>query len=444
MAGPHEASGTNAPEGATRQRCLAALGRHPGGELHVGGIGVRELARRFGTPFYAFDGDLVDRRVDAVRHALGPRVELLWSAKANPSLALTARLRARGVGIEIASLGELALALAAGHDAAAIRFAGPGKSDDEIAAALAAGLGCFHAESASEVDAIAAAARAAGVRAGVAVRVNAPVEGAGARLRMAGRSSRFGVDREQVPALLRRIEGDGALRLCGLHVYAGTQNFDAAAFVAGARDLALAAREWERDLGLPLDEIDLGGGFGAPTFAGDPEFDLDSAGAALRALVDEHAREGRRWFVELGRYLVGPAGVYVSRVVRRKVSGGQVQLALDGGLHHCAVATGFGTVLRRSPLLVAAAALGREATEPATIGGPLCTPQDQFAAQLALPPLAEGDLVAVLGVGAYGLTFSPAAFLSHATPPEVLVEGGAARIVRERGVPEDALRGQWR
>lgn len=424
------------------RRALAALGSQDADQLLVDGMPAAALAATFGTPLYVFSAAALAARIATIRRALGPRIELLWSVKANPSLALTARIRAQGLGAEIASLGELHLARAAGYDPAGLRFAGPGKSDAEIDAAVAAGLGCFHAESADEVAAIAAAARRHQRTAGVAVRVNLPSELGGSRMRMGGRSSRFGVDEDQVPELLQRIDGEPALQLRGLHVYAGTQCFDAAAFVRHATALVERAARWERELDLELDELDLGGGFGEAVYAGDPEFDLALAGRGLAALLAAHDRPGRTWLVELGRYLAAPCGVYLTRVVRTKHSGGERHVALDGGLHQHASAAGLGTVLRRPPLLVHAGRLHAAAREPVTLGGPLCTPADQFAEQFDLPPLADGDLLAILHAGAYGLTFSPHGFLSHPTPAEVLVENGRARVVRVRGEAGDVLRGQ--
>lgn len=442
VAGPVPPShGPDAPDGALAA-ALRELGQDGADALAIDGVPVADLAARFGTPLYVFSAPVLRARLRAVRRAIGPDCGVLWSVKANPSLAVTRVLQQAGAGAEVASLGELHLALAAGHRAADLRFAGPGKTDAELAAALALGLGTVHAESAEEVLALAAAARTAGVRAGVAVRVNLPQALAGTRQRMGGRSSRFGVDADAVPDVLRSIARHPELTLRGLHVYAGTQGFDAAAFVHHAESLCERAAAWERDLGVALDELDLGGGFGVAVYAGDPEFDLAAAGAGLQALFARFARPGRRWFVELGRYLAAPAGVYVARVVRGKHSGGERHLALDGGLHQHAAACGLGTVLKRPPLLVAASTLRAPRTVPTTLGGPLCTPADQFAEALALPPLAPGDLVAVLAAGAYGLTFSPHGFLSHPTPAEVMVDGGEARLVRARGEATDVLRGQ--
>ncbi|MEO6596048.1 MAG: alanine racemase [Planctomycetota bacterium] len=421
---------------------LQALGQDRAQPLHIGGVPARELAARFGTPLYVFDAAVLRSRLQQVRAALGPRVQVLWSVKANPSLAVTRCLRQAGTGAEVASLGELHLAIAAGHSAAALRFAGPGKTDAEIDSAVAMGLGCFHVESAGEIASIAAAALRHGRTAGIAVRVNFARELGGSRLRMGGGSSRFGVDEDQVSALVQSIARDPALRLRGLHVYGGTQCFDAAAFARHATALAASAARWEQELSMQFDELDLGGGFGVAAFAGDPGFDLVSAGSAVQDLVAAHDRPGRTWFVELGRFLCAPAGVYLTSVVRTKQSGGQNHAVLDGGMHQHAAAAGVGTVLRRAPLLVHSEDLQGVATHAVTLGGPLCTPADQFADQIELPALVPGDVLAVLHAGAYGLSFSPFGFLSHPAPAEVLVDGGEARIVRQRGSVHDALRGQ--
>jgi diaminopimelate decarboxylase len=418
---------------------LNALG-HAHGLLTIGGIATHELAATFGTPVYLFDADVLRRRVAEVRQAVGPRVQLLWSVKANPSVAVTRILRRAGTGAEIASLGELHVALAAGYTGPQLRFAGPGKTDAELDAALQNQLGGFHVESLDEVQALASLAQRRSIVARVALRVNFRQELAGSRLRMGGGASRFGIDEADLAAVAMCVLAAPSLQLVGLHAYAGTQCFDAPAFGRHCERVAAAAIRLERELGVQLREIDVGGGFGVPVFLGDPEFDLAAAGQALQQVVQANDHPERTWFVELGRYLAAPAGVYIARVVRSKRSGGQAHAVLDGGMHHAAAAAGVGTVLRRAPLLACAEPL--RTGQPVTIGGPLCTPADQFAEDLAIGPLAQGDLVAVLHAGAYGLCFSPHSFLGHATPAEVLVDGGSPRIIREAGLGTDALRGQ--
>ena len=423
------------------EQTLRQLGAEPGCALEVDGVPLRQLAERYGTPLYVFSAQRLRAQVEQVQRALGPRVEVLWSVKANPSVAVTRCLREAGAGAEVASLGELEVALAAGHAPSTLRFAGPGKTDLELDLALTRGLGTFHVESMQELQALANLAVTRDLVADVALRVNLPQELKGARMRMGGKSSRFGVDVDQVPDAVRAVLATKSLRLRGLHVYGGTQLFDAAAFVAHARALCEHADAWERELGARFDELDLGGGFGVPVFRGDPTFDLQAAGDGLRALIDEHDRDGRRWFVELGRFLSAPAGVYLAKVVRTKSSGDLQHAVLDGGMHQAAAAAGLGTIVRRPPLVVAVEGDG-EPHAPVTLGGPLCTPADQFCDQLELPKLERGDLVALLNAGAYGLTYSPTRFLSHPSPAEVLVDRGAVRVVRNRGTAQDALRDQ--
>jgi len=431
------------PDDNTRL-ALAELGCEGSDELTVGGVAAGDLAKEFGTPLYAFSADALRRRVRHIQSLLGPRFGLLWSIKANPSVAVTECLRLAGAGAEIASIGELEVALAAGHAAEDLRFAGPGKSDQELEHALGRGLGTFHVESLDELNSLAALTERGERAAAVALRVNLPEALRGTRMRMGGHSSRFGIDAEQIPAAIAAITGAPNLTLRGLHVYGGTQCFDAEAFIAHAHALATHAASWERELDVRFAELDLGGGFGVATFAGDPVFDLERCAAGLRELLAEYDRPDRRWFLELGRYLAAPAGAFLTRVLRTKTSGGQRHAVLDGGMHQAAAAAGLGTIVRRPPLIVAAQRLGPAAAQTVTLGGPLCTPADQFAEQQPLPALERGDLVAILNAGAYGLTYSPSGFLSHPAAAEVLVDGGEARVVRKRGTSKDSLRDQQR
>lgn len=421
---------------------LASLHCSEGEALALDRITATALVEQFGSPLYAYAQSALQERVQAVRAALPAAIEVLYSIKANPALAICAQLATAGLGAEIASLGELHLARAAGFAVQALRYAGPGKSEAELRTAIDVGLGTFHVESLDELGALARLATAANRRVRIALRMNLATELPGARMRMGGSSSRFGIDEEQIPTAITEVVRNPYLDLAGLHVYSGTQCFDAQAFVTQAQHIAEIAANLERLCCVDLPEIDLGGGFGVALFEGDPTFDLAIAASGLQQLVQAPRRSQRRWFIELGRFLTAPCGVYLTRVVATKDSGGVRHVALDGGLHHCAAAAGLGTVLKRAPLVVAAAPT-RGPLREQVLGGPLCTPLDQFGT-CTLPELRLGDVVAVLHAGAYGLTYSPQGFLSHPTPAEVLVNGGQARVIRERGKPEAVLLGQHR
>lgn len=440
MSGPNQDPAAPPPP-STKQRLLAELGS-PAGPLRLGGVSATSLAERFGTPLYAYDAGVLRRRLAAVQAALGPRVEVFFALKANPNAAVAQVLRQAGAGAEVASAGEICIAERAGFRGPQIQFAGPGKDHEDFAHALRMGLGWINLESEAEYEALVAAAGRTAQRPGVAIRVNPKLAVGGSRMRMGGGSKKFGVDEDEVEALVRRILREGAVELRGLHVYAGTQSFDALAWVENAKGLVAIANRLESATGTKLTTLNFGGGFGVPCFEGDPVFDLDAAGAALRELVAGDARPDRRYLVELGRYLTAPAGVYLSRVLYTKSSSGKRHAILDGGMHQHGAAAGVGAVLKRPFPIVDAARVEAAPACKVTLGGPLCTPADEIAADLELPELAQGDVVAVLGSGAYGLTFSSVLFLSHPLPAEVLVDGERAFLVRERGTAADALRGQ--
>ena len=391
--------------------------------LQVGGMPLPQLAARVGqTPFYAYERRLLDERVARLRATLPAGIELHYAVKANPMPAVVQHLANRVDGLDVASLGELKVALDSGMDPAEISFAGPGKRPPELAAALAAGI-TVNLESASELEILARLGREQGRRPRVAVRVNPDFELKASGMKMAGGPKPFGVDAEQVPALLRRI-GELGLDFQGFHIFTGAQNLRAEAIVeAHDRIFELALRLASAAPG-PLHLLNIGGGFGIPYFPGDTPLDLAPIAANLDRwlpLVQERL-PGVRVVLELGRYLVGEAGIYVAEVVDRKVSRGQTFLITNGGLHHHLAASGnFGQVIRKNyPVVVGNRVNGTE-RETVTVVGPLCTPLDLLAERMELARADVGDLIVVFQSGAYGLTASPSAFLSHPPCLEVLV-----------------------
>lgn len=393
------------------------------GELLVGGIPLRRLAARVGsTPFYAYDRTLLSARVAQLRSALPTGIELHYAMKANPMPALVGHMAPLVDGIDVASAGELKTALDAGTDPGCISFAGPGKRDAELRQAVAAGI-LINVESFRELAVLAEASQALGVPARVAVRVNPDFELKSSGMKMGGGPKPFGVDAEQVPALLRAI-GRAELAFEGFHLFAGSQNLKAEAIVeAQQKSFALALRLAEHAPG-PVRTLNLGGGLGIPYFPGEQRLDLAPIGTALGNIVAEAATAlpGAAIVLELGRYLVGEAGIYVCRITDIKVSRGHTYLVTDGGLHHHLSASGnFGQVLRKNYPVTIGTRMGEPAAEAVSVVGPLCTPLDLIAERMALPQAAEGDLVVVFQSGAYGASASPQAFLGHPGVAEVLV-----------------------
>ncbi|WP_328475744.1 pyridoxal-dependent decarboxylase, exosortase A system-associated [Actinoplanes sp. NBC_00393] len=402
---------------------IAAFGRS-GGRLTVGGVPVDRLAERVGgTPFFAYDRALLTARVDQVRSVLPAAVELGYAVKANPMPAVVQHLSGLVDALDVASAGEMRTALDTTIPAQRISFAGPGKTDAELRQAVAAGV-TIEMESAGEAARVIAAGERLGLRPQVAVRVNPDFAVKGSGMRMGGGPQQFGVDCEQVPALLKDLAA-ADLDVLGLHIFAGSQCLDADILCQAQRntvDLALRLAEAAPE---PFRYLNLGGGFGIPYFDGDRPLDLRPISDNLAALLADRIRPRlprARVAVELGRYLVGECGVYVTRVVDRKESRGTTYLVVDGGLHHQLAASGnFGQVIRRNYPLAVGTRMDQEAAGKVTVVGSLCTPLDLLGDKVALPHAEPGDLIVVFQAGAYGLTASPTAFLSHPAPAEVLV-----------------------
>ena len=375
------------------------------------------------TPLFVYDMAVVRARIARFRAAMPAGVGLHYAIKANPFAPLLAGMAPLVDGLDVASGGEVAMALAA-RSADAISFAGPGKRDDELASAIAAGI-TLNLESEGEANRAMAVADRLGVTPRLAVRVNPELELRGSGMRMGGRASPFGVDADRAASLARRVIDAGA-EWRGWHIFAGSQALDPQAITdTHAATLALAARLSEEAAATPP-LVNLGGGFGIPYFPGEQPLDIERIGAALGEQLERLAAIlcGTAFALELGRWLVGEAGVYLTRVVDRKVSRGETFLVCDGGLNHQLAATGnLGTVVRRNYPLAIATALSGRPTEVVSVVGPLCTPLDRLGDQVELPRAEVGDVIAVFMAGAYGLSASPSRFLGHPQPAEIL--GGA-------------------
>jgi len=401
---------------------IAAYDR-AGDDLLVGGIPLTRLAERVGqTPFFAYDRQKIAQRVAQLRHHLPPAVRLHYAVKANPMPAVVQHLATLVDGFDVASGRELATALDAPVDPAHVSFAGPGKTDAELRQAVAAGV-VIEMESAGEMRRLADIAGSLGIRPRVAVRVNPDFAMRGSGMRMGGGPQQFGVDAELVPALLAELAALD-LDFTGFHVFAGSQLLNVEALRTAQTRIVDLLLQLADHAPAPVRHLNLGGGFGIPYFPDDQPLDLAAVGEGLAALLPallDRMPEARP-VIELGRYLVGEAGVYVCRVIDRKVSRGQVFLVTDGGLHHQLAASGnFGQVLRRNYPVAIGNRMGREADEVASVVGCLCTPLDLLGDRCRLPAAGPGDLVVIFQSGAYGRSASPADFLGHPPAAEVLV-----------------------
>jgi diaminopimelate decarboxylase len=406
----------------------------------LAGLEPDDLATRFGTPLYAYDLDVIERQFLALTAVLPPEVDLAYAVKANPALAVVAHLGRLGAGADVASGGELATVLRAGIDGDRVVMTGPGKRDEELRAGVAAGVRAITVESPGELARLEVIAAGAGRIQPVLLRAAVTERARLERVRLVGDdgAGKFGMDAGGLVAAAEQAVASPHLDLLGLHAFGASNVLDAPALVEHVAATVRTARRLAMRVGIALRLIDAGGGLGIPYESHEESLDLPRLGRGLAAIVADWASDpilrDARLLLEPGRFLVGPAGAYLARVVDRKIVDGSVVVILDGGVHH---------VLR--PALVGQEhrirAFGGSSTGrmvPVTVAGPLCSGLDVFSQGAIMTPPEVGDLVAVLDVGAYGFTESMPLFLSHPIPAEVAVRGGVAALIRPRQDP-----GEW-
>lgn len=391
--------------------------------IQIGGMSLNRLTQRVGsTPYFAYDRKLITERILFLRQCLPNKIKLHYAMKANPMPAVVQHIAGLVDGIDVASLGEIKVALDTGMLPSKMSFAGPGKNEHELSCAIAAGI-VINIESELELERIVALAERLGITPKVAVRINPDFELKSSGMKMGGGPKQFGIDAERAPIVLRRIVEFGIV-FEGLHIFSGSQNLKVEAIQdAHEKTLQLAVR-LAKESSVSIPSLNMGGGFGIPYFPGESPLNLVAVGENLQHLLNKIESElsDTQFVIELGRYIVAEAGIYVCRVLDKKKSRGQLFLITDGGMHHHLAASGnFGQVIRKNyPVTVGTKAETAE-TEVVSVVGPLCTPLDLLADQMELPKAEVGDLIVVFQSGAYGLTASPISFLSHPIPFEVLV-----------------------
>ena len=407
----------------------------------LAGLSPDRLAEEFGTPLYVYDLDLIGRRVDALRAVLPPRFRLAFAVKANPALAVVAYLAHRGVGADIASGGELETVLRAGFAPVAIAMTGPGKTEEELTAAVAAGLGAITVESPGELRRLEATAARLGRRQPILLRLSVSEEAEFEQIRLiGGADGKFGMPLDDLRGAAGYAAASPHLELLGVHAFGASNLRDADRLADHVGRLVAIGRDVAAEAGIPLRLVDAGGGLGIPYADGERPLDLALLGsrlAALNAVWEADATLAQmEVLLEPGRFLVGPAGAYVARVVDVKGSPSSPVVILDGGINH---ALRPALVRQEQRLEVLSSDAASRDRVPVTVAGPLCTGIDVFSNATLLPRPQVGDLVALLDAGAYGFTESMPLFLSHGSPAEVAVLGGSARLIRPRMTPVEFL-----
>jgi len=406
------------------------------GKSAVEGVSIEQIAAGCGTPLYIYSERGLRRQFAALRNALPREIDIFYSIKSNPHPKVAGVFVQQGAGCEIASGGEYALAIHAGAVPERIVFAGPGKGRDELEYVVAHGIGEIHVESFEELEMLEQIGSALNQRIAVALRVN-PSAGSGGGLMMGGAPTAFGFEEESLTRAVERLASCKHLKLCGVHVYTGTQILSADGLLQHWHHAVEVAKKTAALTGGPIATIDLGGGLGIPYFAHETELDLEVLGAGAKRLVEEARLDPRlakaQFVVEPGRFLSGPAGIYIARVRSVKTCRGTTFVVLDGGMnHHLAASGNLGQVIRRDYPIVNLSQPQSDAESTVVVVGPLCTPIDTLGRKVTLASPRTGDLLGIMQSGAYGLTASPTRFLSHPTPAEVLVNNGKFEVITPR------------
>jgi len=394
-----------------------------GNELLIGGVELTRLTARVGkTPFYAYDRRLITDRVTELRQQMPAGLKIHYAMKANPMPAVVQHIAGLADGFDLASAGEMKVALDTTMPPENISMAGPGKRPQELLQAIAAGITVI-LESLHELETVASISGQNSMQAHVAVRINPAFELKASGMKMGGGPKQFGIDEELLPNVLHRIK-QLDLDFQGFHIYSGSQNLKAEAIIDAQQKSIALAMSLANYCPTPIKQLNIGGGFGIPYFPGETSLDTRRIGEELDKAMDKlkTIHPDTELIIELGRYLVGEAGIYVCQVLDKKISRGQIFLIVNGGLHHHLAASGnFGQVIRKNYPIAIGNKMDSHEKEIVNIVGPLCTPLDILANSIELPAAEIGDLVVIYQSGAYGYSASPHQFLSHPEAEQVLI-----------------------
>lgn len=392
-------------------------------ELLINQIPISQLAAQIGsTPFYAYDENLISERIASLCQNLPKEFAIHYAMKANPFPAIASLLAKKIDGFDVSSIKEISLALKTGMPPDKISFSSPGKTEEEILFAVKMGI-IIHLESRRQFELTVAAGKTFSVKPKVSIRVNPDFKVRSSKMKMGGEAKQFGVDTELVPDLLKKM-AETNLQFQGFHIFSSSQNLDTQSIIETLKNSFELTFRLAKTTNAPIHSLIIGGGFGIPYFPGDKSIDLVAIKTALNNIMPELKLQlpKTKVAIELGRYLVGEAGIYISKIIDKKVSRGHIFLITDGGMNHHLAASGhLGQVIRKNYPVAIANKMDLPPDETVSIVGPLCTPLDLLADKVNLPKAEIGDFVVIFQSGAYGLTASPINFLSHAYPAEILI-----------------------
>ncbi len=401
------------------------------------------LAEQFGTPLYVYDGNKMEQQYRLLQHCVPGCFEVFYAVKANPLLGVLQVFKNTGCGAEVASEGELYLALKAGFNAQDIIYTCPGKTAEGIEMALRNNIGSINIESVYEAALInEIAAREQRFDVPVCVRINPDFSVAGAGLQMSGQSTQFGIDEDALEDFFEQMRTNFTrLRVIGVHVYSGTQVMKAENILMNADRIFSLAFRMSKTYGFELKLVDLGGGFGV-AYKNEEGLDLRALKEGYAQLWEKYgpALKDARIIIESGRFLTAAAGEFITRVLSVKISKGKKYIICDGGYSHHPASFHIGRYQENRFAVMPVNDTGDD-EELVTITGPTGTPVDVLARDVMMSPVAPGDLLRIPNSGAYGFTNSCQHFFSGPSPAEVMQYNGSVYALRKRGNLKTLLAG---
>lgn len=415
-----------------------------GNELYVGGLPITQLVEKYGEPMYVYDAEVIEAQYRKLKAVLPEQIEVFYSMKANPNVSLVAFLSGLVMGADVSSLREMYVAERAGFSPDRILFVGPSKSEQELREAIDREIFLLVIESEQELWLADRIAGELGKTINVAVRINPAFDAGGSKLKMGGGARQFGIDEEGIEPILKKAASLQHARVMGIHVYLGTRILDYEVAWKNTRYVLELAQRLRETTGVELRVVDFGGGLGVSYFNGEHDFDIEKFGEEFRKFFDDYypSMPPTRFIMELGRYLVADAGIYVTRARYVKQSRGQKFVLVSGGMNHHQATTSIGSFIKSHFPIEVLNKMGLPKEDETHVCGPLCTPADVLGKAVKTVEVEPGDLIGILKSGAYGLTASPLKFLSHDHPLEVMVYKGRDFLIRKGSSVEEIMNSQ--
>ena len=407
--------------------------------LTMGHVDALTLVNTYGTPLYVYDLERIRKQYDALKRAIPKTVKIFYAIKANPNPSVCSFLKTLGAGAEIASSGELYIALKTGFKGNEIVYNGPGKTDEDIQYAIKSEVHVINVESLDELYRLNAIAENAACPVKVCVRVN-PIQGVQkVKMQTGGGSQKLGIDEEQIETVVKTALKLEQINLLGIHVYVGSQILEESILLDNIENTLQIACRTAKQFGLPLKCINFGGGLGVPYNESEPKFNVENFGKGLTAIIQKASQwfdlSDTQFILEPGRFLVSDAGIFLTKVISVKESRGKKYAIVDGGINHAFLPIRMNKKYRTA--VVNKMHLPHK--NITIVGGPLCTSMDVFSNEVELPHVEINDIIGIFNSGAYGFSASLLYFLSAPMPAEVIVQNGQHFVARHRGKKEDFL-----